>query len=38
MDINKLNIAEIEVAPPPLELNPEEISELADELVDYHAV
>ena len=37
MDINKLNIAEVETALPALELNPEEIAELADELVDYHA-
>jgi SRSO17 transposase len=37
MDINKLNIAEIETAPPPLELTAEEIGELADELVAYHA-
>jgi len=37
MDINKLNIAEIEVATPPLELNRGEITELAAELLDYHA-
>jgi hypothetical protein len=37
MDINTLNIVEIETVPPPLELNPEGIAELADELVDYHA-
>ena len=37
MDISKLNIAEIEVATPPLELNRGEITELAAELLDYHA-
>jgi SRSO17 transposase len=37
MDINKLNIAEIETAPPRLELTAAEIAELADELVGYHA-
>lgn len=36
MNINKLNIAEIETTAPPLDLSPEEIAELADELVDYH--
>jgi SRSO17 transposase len=36
MNINKLNIAEIETTTPPLDLSPEEIAELADELVDYH--
>lgn len=36
MDIDKLNIAEIETTTPPLDLSPEEIVELADELVDYH--
>jgi len=37
MKINKLEIIEISETPPPLELTPEEIEVLADELVDYHA-
>jgi SRSO17 transposase len=37
MDINKLEIKEIDEAPPRLDLTPEEIEALADELVDYHA-
>ena len=37
MSVNELNIAEIEAAPPPMELSPEEINELADELVGYHS-
>lgn len=37
MDINKLKIDEIDEAPPQLDLTPEEIEALADELVDYHA-
>ena len=37
MNINQLNIVKIETTPPPLDLSPEEIAELADELVDYHA-
>ena len=37
MDVNKLDIIEINEAPPCLDLAPEEIKELADELVDYHA-
>lgn len=37
MNVSELNIAEIETAPPPLELSPEEVGELADELVAYHA-
>jgi SRSO17 transposase len=36
MNVNELNIAEIEATPPPLELSPEEITELAEELVEYH--
>jgi SRSO17 transposase len=37
MDISQLGVIEINEAPPPLELTPEEIEALADELVDYHA-
>lgn len=37
MNVSDLNIAEVETAPPPLELSPEEVGELADELVAYHA-
>lgn len=37
MNVNELNIAKVESAPPPMELSAEEISELADELVAYHA-
>jgi SRSO17 transposase len=37
MDINKLEIVEIDETPPALELRPEEIEALADELVDYQA-
>jgi SRSO17 transposase len=37
MNIDELNIAEVESTLPPMELSPEEISELADELVAYHA-
>jgi SRSO17 transposase len=37
VDINNLEISEIDTAPPPLELTPEEIEALAGELVDYHA-
>ncbi|MEA3345940.1 MAG: transposase, partial [Chloroflexota bacterium] len=37
MDINELKIDEIDEAPPQLDLTPEEIEALADELVDYHA-
>lgn len=36
MNTNKLNVTEIETAPPLLELSPEEISELAEELTAYH--
>jgi SRSO17 transposase len=36
MDIERLEINEIDEAPPALELTPEEIEALADELVDYH--
>jgi SRSO17 transposase len=37
MDIDGLGTVEIDVMPPALELTPEEIEALADELVDYHA-
>jgi len=37
MDINKLEIVEIDETPPSLDLTPEEVEALADELVDYHA-
>jgi len=37
MDISNLEITEITEAPPPLDLTPEEIETLADELVEYHA-
>jgi SRSO17 transposase len=37
MDTNKLEIIEIDETPPPLDLTPEDIEALADELVDYHA-
>lgn len=37
MDINQLEIIEIDETPPSLDLTPEEIEALADELVDYHA-
>jgi SRSO17 transposase len=37
MDINKLEIIEIDETPPPLDLTPEEVEALADELIDYHA-
>ena len=37
MDIDQLGIIEIDESPPPLDLVPEEVEELADELVDYHA-
>ncbi|MDY7041209.1 MAG: hypothetical protein SVX38_10135 [Chloroflexota bacterium] len=37
MDINKLEIVEIDETPPSLDLTPEEVEILADELVDYHA-
>lgn len=37
MDIDELGINESDEAPPQLDLTPEEIEELADELVDYHA-
>jgi hypothetical protein len=33
----KLEIIEIDETPPPLDLTPEEIEALADELIDYHA-
>jgi hypothetical protein len=36
VNTNKLNVTEIETAPPLLELSPEEISELAEELTAYH--
>lgn len=37
MDIDRLEIVEIEETPPLLDLTPEEVKGLADELVDYHA-
>ena len=37
MDINKLGIIEIDETPPPLDLVPEDVEALADELADYHA-
>ena len=37
MNINNLGGTEITDTPPPLDLTPEEIEALADELVDYHA-
>ena len=37
MDTNRLGIIEIDETPPPLNVTPEEIETLADELVDYHA-
>jgi SRSO17 transposase len=37
MDLNELGIVEIDETPPPLDLTPEEIQALADELVDYQA-
>lgn len=37
MDIERLEINEIDETPPVLDLKPEEIEALADELVDYHA-
>ncbi len=37
MDINKLEIIKIDETPPPLDLTPEDIEALSDELVDYHA-
>ena len=37
MNIRDMGIAEITEAPPPLDLTPGEVEELADELVAYHA-
>src|SRR5262249_61345197 len=37
MQVGNLGIMEINEAPPPLDLSPEEIAALAAELVDYHA-
>ena len=37
MQVGNIGIIEINEAPPPLDLGPEEIATLADELVDYHA-
>lgn len=37
MDIKNLEIKEVEATPPPLDLTPEEIEGLADELVAYHS-
>ena len=36
MQGGNLGIIEINAAPPPLALSPEEIAALADELVEYH--
>jgi SRSO17 transposase len=36
MDIDKLGIIEIDETPPPLDLLPEDVKALADELADYH--
>ena len=37
MQVSNLGIIEVNEAPPPLDLSPEEIVALADELVEYHA-
>ena len=37
MDISEIEITEITEVPPPLELKPADVEELADELVAYHA-
>jgi SRSO17 transposase len=37
MNVSELGIIEINEAPPPLDLTPEEVAALADELVHYHA-
>jgi SRSO17 transposase len=37
MNVSDLGIIEINEAPPPLDLTPEEVAALADELVHYHA-
>ena len=37
MQVSDLGIIEVNEAPPPLDLSPEEIVALADELVEYHA-
>ena len=37
MQVSTLGIIEVNEAPPPLDLSPEEIVALADELVHYHA-
>jgi SRSO17 transposase len=37
MHISRLDIKEVDEAPPALELTPDEVEALADELVDYHA-
>jgi SRSO17 transposase len=37
MNVSDLGIVEINEAPPPLDLTPEEVAALADELVHYHA-
>jgi len=36
MDIDKLSTVEIDEMPPPLDLTPEQVEALADELTDYH--
>jgi SRSO17 transposase len=38
MNVKDLGIIEMKEGPPPLDLTPEEVAALADELVDYHAV
>jgi SRSO17 transposase len=37
MEVEDIGISEIKEIPPPLDLTPEEVEELADELVAYHA-
>lgn len=37
MNVKKLNTTEVETTTPPLDLSPEEIAELAEELVEYQA-
>jgi SRSO17 transposase len=37
MEVENIEISEIKEIPPPLDLTPEEVEELADELIAYHA-
>ena len=37
MNVSDLGLSEINEAPPPLDLTPEDVAALADELVHYHA-